>query len=97
MASSTQALPWSQPVIVSLNPLREPAHVLADIDYAHPVFDQAAIAAQQALPAIQGHQGVWFAGAWCGHGFHEDGFQAGRRVAESMAGQTALPAQRQAA
>jgi predicted NAD/FAD-binding protein len=87
LINKLQPLPWSKPVIVSLNPLREPENVLADIDYAHPVFDEAAIAAQRALPTIQGHQGVWFAGAWCGYGFHEDGFQAGRRVAHAIARQ----------
>lgn len=79
-----QPLPWQQPVVVSLNPLREPqaGQVLAEIDYEHPVFDQAAIDAQARLPAIQGTQGVWYAGAWCGYGFHEDGFQAGLRAAK---------------
>lgn len=79
-----QPLPWQQPVLVSLNPVRQPnpLQVLQEISYAHPVFDQAAIDAQAHLPAIQGKGGVWYAGAWCGYGFHEDGFQAGSRVAE---------------
>lgn len=81
-----QPLPWSQPVIVSLNPLREPdpAHVLAEFDYAHPVFDQAAIDAQAALPGIQGRRSLWFAGAWAGYGFHEDGLKAGVHAAASL-------------
>jgi predicted NAD/FAD-binding protein len=49
------------------------------------VFDRAAIAAQRALPGIQGHTRVWFCGAWAGYGFHEDGLQAGRAVAEALA------------
>lgn len=81
-----QPLPWQQPVVVSLNPVREPRadRVLREIVYAHPVFDQAAIDAQAALPTLQGVAHTWYAGAWCGYGFHEDGFQAGLRAARSI-------------
>jgi predicted NAD/FAD-binding protein len=72
-----QPLPWRQPVIVSLNPdpLAAPApnRVVASYDYAHPVFDLAAIRAQQRLPELQGAGHVWFCGAWTRYGFHEDG------------------------
>lgn len=91
-----QPLPWKTPVVVSLNPIREPKRVIADIEYAHPVFDQAAIDAQQKLHNIQGLDRVWFAGAWCGYGFHEDGFQAGLRVARQLSQQVSTT-QRQAA
>ena len=48
-----QPLPWEQPVVVSLNPVREiaPQHVLGEFEYAHPVFDLAAIRAQADLRA----------------------------------------------
>ena len=81
-----QPLPWTTPVVVSLNPLREPGAdtVLGTYDYAHPVFDQAAIQAQSRLPSIQGHRGVWFCGAWMGYGFHEDGLKGGQGVADQL-------------
>ena len=84
-----QPLPWQQPVIVSLNPVREPqaSQIHADMEYAHPVFDQAAVAAQRRLPLLQGQRGLWFCGAWAGYGFHEDGFQSGRRAAQAMLAQ----------
>jgi predicted NAD/FAD-binding protein len=77
------------PVIVSLNPLREinPRHVIQTFDYDHPVFDSAAIAAQQALPSVQGSNGLWFAGAWANYGFHEDGFQSGKSAAQALLAQ----------
>jgi len=86
-----QPLPWQQPVIVSLNPLREPRPetVIQTFDYAHPVFDAKALQAQQQLPRIQGQQGVWFCGAWARYGFHEDGWQSGQTVAQGMALQQA--------
>ncbi|MFZ4551013.1 MAG: NAD(P)/FAD-dependent oxidoreductase [Aquabacterium sp.] len=81
-----QPLPWQRSVIVSLNPLREPRtdQVIQTIEYDHPVFDQAAIDAQRTLHTIQGLQRTWYAGAWCGYGFHEDGFQAGLRAAQDL-------------
>jgi predicted NAD/FAD-binding protein len=78
-----QPLPFSQDVVVSLNPVRaiDPSKVLGEYDYAHPVFDLAAIKAQSQLPSLQGQQNTWYAGAWMGYGFHEDGFKAGRDAA----------------
>ena len=74
-----QPLPFKTPVVVSLNPVREPRAetIHAEFDYAHPVFDMAAIAAQQRLPELQGRQHTWFAGAWTRYGFHEDGLMSG--------------------
>ncbi len=81
-----QPLPFARDVMVTLNPCREPnaSSVLARFEFAHPVFDLDASVAQAWLPAIQGRHRTWFAGAWCGYGFHEDGFQAGRRAAEGV-------------
>jgi len=71
---------------VSLNPMTEPAadKIIVEIDYDHPVFDGDAIAAQAHLPEIQGRRGAWYAGAWCGFGFHEDGLAAATGVAEGL-------------
>ena len=76
------------PLFVSLNPARDPdpALVLGEWDYEHPVFDTAAVRAQAELWSLQGEGGVWFAGAWFGSGFHEDGLQAGLAVAEQLGG-----------
>ena len=81
-----QPLPFAQPVLVSLNPIREidPQKVLGRYDYAHPVFDLAAMQAQTRMPDIQGRQATWYAGAWMGYGFHEDGLKAGRAAAQAL-------------
>jgi len=78
LINQLQPLPWKTPVVVSLNPFREPApeHLIAEIDYAHPVFDAAAVAAQAHLPMLQGRNHTWFCGAWTGYGFHEDGLKS---------------------
>jgi predicted NAD/FAD-binding protein len=81
-----QPLPFAQPVIVSLNPVREPRadRVLAEFDYAHPVFDRAAVDAQRRLPFLQGQRNTWFCGAWTGYGFHEDGLRSALDVVAGL-------------
>jgi predicted NAD/FAD-binding protein len=83
-----QPLPWSQPVIVSLNPARaiDERQVRRRISYAHPVFDQAAVEAQRQLGELQGKRRSWFCGAWLGYGFHEDGLRSGLGAADGVSG-----------
>ena len=81
-----QPLPFRTPVVVTLNPAREPdpGQVIAEFDYAHPLFDAAAIDAQVRLPSVQGRKGIWLAGAWGGYGFHEDGLKSALAVANAL-------------
>ena len=81
-----QPLPWAQPVIVSLNPVRPIAQdkIIGEYDYAHPVLDAVAVAAQHCMPALQGKHHRYFAGAWMGYGFHEDGLKAGLAAAAQL-------------
>lgn len=86
LINKLQPLPFKTPVVVTLNPAREPdpAKVLAEFDYAHPIFDGPAIAAQQKLPEVQGDNGIWLAGAWGSYGFHEDGLKSALRVVNDL-------------
>jgi len=81
-----QPLPWQQPVVVSLNPVRpiDDRLVHARIAYSHPVFDLAAIEAQTQVGGLQGQRRTWFCGAWCGYGFHEDGLRSGLAAADGL-------------
>ncbi len=90
-----QPLPFKQSVIVSLNPVRpiDPATIVGEYEYAHPVFDAAAIHAQQALPRLQGQQHSYFCGAWAGYGFHEDGLKSGLQAASQLLADWAAQAQ----
>ncbi len=83
-----QHLPTEQQIFVTLNPNRPiaPEKMFAAFDYAHPLFDNAALRAQEALSRLQGVGGVWFCGAYFGAGFHEDGLQSGLAVAEALGG-----------
>ncbi len=73
-----------QDIFVTLNPNRDPADEIARFDYTHPLFDSAAIHAQENLWRIQGRHNTFYAGAHFGRGFHEDGLQSGLAAAEAM-------------
>jgi len=73
-------------LLESLNPLTEPAPgtIIAELDYRHPQYDARAVAAQGCRSEIQGRHGLWFAGAYWGYGFHEDGLRSGLDVAAAL-------------
>lgn len=85
-----QALPVSDfsDVLVTLNPETppSPSKTQATYQYRHPLYNARMIAAQSELEKIQGKRGVWYAGAWTGYGFHEDGFSSGMNVGLRLGG-----------
>lgn len=72
---------------VSVNPtdLISPDQIITEFDYAHPQYSASTQQAQVRLRSINGANRTHFAGAFLGHGFHEDGFQAGLNVAVQLA------------
>ncbi len=84
--NSLQGIDRRYPLFVTLNPTRRiaPEHVFDEHDFEHPVFDEAAIAAQSQLRALQGFRNTWFCGAHLGHGFHEDGLRSAVEVARGL-------------
>ncbi|SDG89263.1 NAD(P)/FAD-dependent oxidoreductase [Roseospirillum parvum] len=86
--NSLQPLPDPTPLMVTLNPPSPPAadKTLQTFNYAHPLLDGPAVAAQSELWRLQGARRTWFCGAWFGAGFHEDGLQSGLAVAEALGG-----------
>jgi predicted NAD/FAD-binding protein len=81
-----QNIDYDKPLFVTLNPPFEPRPELtfARFNYEHPQFDGPALAARKRLDEIQGVRRTWFAGAWTGHGFHEDGLLSGISVAARL-------------
>jgi predicted NAD/FAD-binding protein len=81
-----QSLESSHQICVTLNRHDDiaPDQVLRRIDYDHPVFDAGAIAAQRRRHELQGRGGIYWAGAWWGYGFHEDGARSGLEVANKI-------------
>ncbi len=84
--NSLQPIPQDDPQFVTLNtsrPIRE--DLIHDVTtFHHPVFDLAALAAQDRLRAMNGTGNTWFCGAWMRNGFHEDGFASALAVAQAM-------------
>ena len=86
--NSLQHIDPRKPLFVSLNPAAapDPALTFQVFDYDHPQFDTPSLASQRQFGRVQGRGGVWYAGAWLGYGFHEDGLTAGLRVAHALGG-----------
>lgn len=61
-----------------------PERVLRTIDYAHPLYTFESLDAMGRVPELQGRGRTWFAGAWQGFGFHEDGLASGLRAAAAL-------------
>ena len=71
----------------------DPATVLAEMTYSHPMYTPESIAAQQLLPTLDDDL-VVFAGAYHGWGFHEDGAASGLRAARRLGAQWPAAARR---
>ncbi|MGI8645716.1 MAG: FAD-dependent oxidoreductase [Nocardioides sp.] len=65
--------------------LVDPATVIDRMEYEHPLYNPASVAAQTRLPEIATDR-IAFAGAYHGWGFHEDGARSGLAAAERLGG-----------
>jgi predicted NAD/FAD-binding protein len=81
-----QSVQSPEPFVVSLNRSAEiaPDKILARMQYRHPVFDQRSVAAQARRAHINGSRRTWYAGAYWGYGFHEDGLRSGVDIARAL-------------
>jgi predicted NAD/FAD-binding protein len=87
--NNLQNLKTDIPVIVTLNPAREPSRemVYDEHNFKHPVFTNATYDAQQKIDSIQGSNKYWFCGAYQRYGFHEDGLLSAVKMVQKMTGQ----------
>jgi predicted NAD/FAD-binding protein len=81
-----QGIQSREPFVVTLNrsDAIDPARVLRRLQYAHPLYTPASVAARARQNEIQGLRRTWFTGAWWGWGFHEDGIRSGEDVAQAL-------------
>jgi uncharacterized protein len=63
--------------------LVDPDSVIDRMEYAHPLYDPASVAARRRLPSIASDR-IAFAGAYHGWGFHEDGARSGVAAAARL-------------
>ncbi|MBF9042784.1 FAD-dependent oxidoreductase [Rhodobacterales bacterium HKCCE4037] len=81
-----QPIPESDPMFVTLNsraPINE-ALIYDEVEFAHPVYDLAALAAQAEIREMNGDNATWYCGAWMKNGFHEDGYASALDVVKGM-------------
>lgn len=91
--NSLQPIPQDDPMFVTLNPVQsiDPAKIYDTKSFMHPVYDVAALKAQQTIRAMNGTRATWFCGAWMRNGFHEDGFASAVDVVEAMGARLSQP------
>lgn len=76
--NNLQDIDHQYPLFVTLNPNQAIAEdkIFAKFNYEHPIFDSAAVAAQNKIEQIQGLDRIYFCGAYQKYGFHEDGISS---------------------
>ena len=81
-----QRLDTAEHYLVTLNRGAEirQEHIIERLSYSHPRYTAASIRAQPEVIAMNGTRRTWYAGAWQGYGFHEDGFVSAVRVARAL-------------
>ena len=81
-----QNIDQTKPLFVSLNPAEppKPEYIFKRFEYQHPLYNKDTSNACVRVEQLQGQRDTWFAGAYLGHGFHEDGLRAGQTVAAGI-------------
>jgi predicted NAD/FAD-binding protein len=67
-------------VSINSNNLINKNKIIKKIKYSHPVFKHNKEFTFKKLQEIQGHKNIYYCGAWCGYGFHEDGVVSAKNV-----------------
>ena len=81
-----QSLNTSKDIFVTLNPIIKPKDekIIKVINYSHPIFDFNSVKTQKKVNKLQGQNKIFFAGAWNGYGFHEDGVNSALNVCKLL-------------
>lgn len=82
-----QRLKTNHTYLVTLNQEVDPAHVIREFDYSHPVYTVSMIDAQSQWHRISGVNRIHYCGAYWLNGFHEDGVNSGLRVSKMLGGE----------
>lgn len=81
-----QSVQSPEPFVVTLNRTADiaPDKIIAKMRYQHPLYTHASVKAKTRRHEINGKNNTWFAGAYWGFGFHEDGLRSGVDVARAL-------------
>jgi predicted NAD/FAD-binding protein len=77
-----QSIGAPRELCVSLNLAKtiDPARIYREMIYHHPAYDPQSLAARHSHPEINGINRTYYAGAYWGYGFHEDGVTSALEV-----------------
>ena len=79
--NNLQKLNTDQDIFVSLGDIKPRADmVLKEMNYQHPLYNQALNNAVKEIKLLQGNDNIFFVGAYHGNGFHEDGLKSAKGV-----------------
>ena len=81
-----QNLDTKKNIFITLNPIQIPTEnkIIKIFKYEHPIYDQNSFLVQKQIETYQGKNNLYFAGAWNGYGFHEDGVKSALKVAKKL-------------
>jgi predicted NAD/FAD-binding protein len=84
--NNLQNMVTDKPLLVTLNPGRMPdADLILDThEFSHPVFDKGAVNSQSKIADLQGHNNLYYCGAYQRYGFHEDGLLSAVNMVKTM-------------
>lgn len=85
-ANRLQNLQAKNDYFISLNLNKEisPSKILKQFYFSHVVLNDSAIRAQNEMDTISGLNNIYFCGAYCGNGFHEDGVKSAMKVCDAI-------------
>ena len=79
-------IPENKPLFVTLNPIHkiDPNLIFDTVTLNHPIFTNDTLVAQGQIALLQGYKNCYYAGAWTGYGFHEDGIRSAVQIARLL-------------
>ena len=81
-----QNLETKEEIFVTLNPINIPKNeeIIKVINYHHPIYNHHALQSQKEIEKLQGLNNIFYAGAWNGYGFHEDGVNSALKICDLL-------------
>ncbi|MHC4835811.1 MAG: hypothetical protein ACYTCN_07645 [Planctomycetota bacterium] len=62
----------------------DPNQRIKSVIFDHPCYTFDSLSTHKELEAINGTNRIFYCGAYCGYGFHEDGARSGLTVAQKL-------------
>ncbi len=79
-----QKLPTKKNYFVTVNPFKEPNHIINQTIFEHPIYSLDTLSAQKEIMHIQGLNNTYYCGSYLGYGFHEDGIQSAAYISKLL-------------